>query len=68
MKFEYSHNRTGNLVKVEIRDETYRIIYRNQFNICDKNAIYDLLKTLEKFSGCSIYQIIQSKIEKGEWW
>lgn len=68
MKFQYEHNRTGDLVKVEIRDETCRVIHKAQFNLMDKNAIYDLLKALEKFSNFSIYEIIKSKTEKGEWW
>ena len=68
MGYSYQHERTGDTVKVEIRDTTYRSIYKNTFNIVDKNAIYNLLKALERFSGMSIYQLIQDKLKLGEWW
>ena len=64
----YLQSKKGDLVKVEIRDETYRIIYRNKFNIKDKNAIYNHLKAMEQFSGFSIQQIIREKLKVGEWW
>lgn len=67
-KYHYSHCREGELVKVEIKDSTYKLVYRNTFNCKDKNAILTFLKTLEKFSGFSIYGIIQEKLKVGEWW
>ena len=67
-KFKYSHNRDGDTVKVIIRDATYKVVYQNNFNVRDKNAIYALLKSLEKFSGISVYALIQEKLKLGEWW
>lgn len=68
MGVQYSHFREGDIVKVEIKDNTYRVLYKNTFNVKDKNGIFALLKSLEKFSGLSIYQIIQEKLKLGEWW
>lgn len=67
-KIVYRHSKKGDLIKVEIRDEGYNLIYRNKFNIKDKNAIYYHLKILEQYSGLSIPQLIKEKLKIGEWW
>jgi len=59
----YSHYRKGDYVRIEIRDYTHRTIYKNKFNIKDKNSILALLRALEKFSGFSVQEIIKRKIE-----
>lgn len=61
-------NRRGLIVKAEIKDETYRKIYKYEFNIKDKNAILNFLKILEQYSGFSIMQLIKDKLNIGEWW
>jgi len=63
----YSHWRKGDLVKVEIRDATYRLIYKKRFNIQDKNAILSVVKILEEYSGFSIRELIKEKLNIGEW-
>jgi len=60
------HYREGDFVRVEIRDHSFRIIYKNKFNIQDKKAILNLLGVLEKFSGFSINEIIKMKLDT-EW-
>jgi len=67
-KYKYSHCKEGELIKVEIKDSTYKLVYRNTFNCKDKNSIFNLLKTLEKFTGFSIYNLIQEKLKADEWW
>jgi len=63
---KYTHSRRGDLVKVEIRDESYNLIYKNKFNIRDKNAILSLLSILETYSGFTIRSLIGEKL-KEEW-
>jgi len=65
--FEYKHYRSGDIIKIEIRDMTYRVVYRKKFNINDKNAILNLLVTLEKYSGFSILELIKERMNIGEW-
>ena len=67
-KLVYIHSKKGDLMKVEVRDETYRIIYRNKFNIKDQNAVYAFLKVLEQFSGLSIREVIREKSKSKDWW
>ncbi len=64
----YKHTRSGDKVKVEIRDHTRKILFRKKFNVQNKQAIYEVLKELEKFSGYSIHNLIQQKLKVGEWW
>jgi|TARA_R100000687_G_C6385273_1_gene134620 hypothetical protein len=64
-EMKFSYNRRGDNVKVEIRDETYRLLYRSKFNIADENAIYDLMKAIEGMGGVSINQIIKRKNKEG---
>lgn len=64
----YQHTRQGDIVKIEIRDFTRAIIYRNKFNIRDKNAIINLLKVLENYSGFSMYTLVKEKLGVEEWW
>ena len=67
-KIEYSHHRQGDIIKVEIRDFTRRMLYRKKFNVRDKQALLELLEVMEKFSGFSIYNLISEKLKFGEWW
>jgi len=67
-KMEYSHRKEGDVVNVEIRDQTRRVLYRNKFNIKDKNAIISFLQVLEKYSNFSIIDLIKKKMEIGDWW
>ena len=60
-EMKFSYNRRGDNVKVEIRDETYRLLYRSKFNIVDENAIYDLMKAIEGMGGISINNLIKRK-------
>lgn len=66
-KSEYRHYREGDTIKVEIRDQTYRIIYKCKFNISNKKSLIQLLGILEKFSGFSITEIVREKLKIGEW-
>ena len=65
---EYSHRKEGDIVDVQIRDQTRRVLYRNKFNIKDKNAIISFLQVLEKYSNFSIIDLIQQKMKLGDWW
>ena len=67
-KMEYNYRRDGDVVSVEIKDPTRRILYRNKFNIKDKNAIVAFLQVLEKYSNFSVVELIRKKMEIGEWW
>jgi len=60
-EMKFSYNRKGDNAKIEIRDETYRLLYRRKFNMSDKNAIYDVLKAIESMGGISINEIIKEK-------
>lgn len=66
-KLEYSHQRWGDTVKVEIKDQTRHVLYSNKFNINDKNAILSFLQVLENYSGFSVLEIINEKLKLGEW-
>ena len=67
-KDEYTCRREGEIIKIEIRDGTRKILYRTKFNAQDKNALIMLLGVLEKYSGFSVYALIQEKLKVGEWW
>lgn len=67
-KLQYQHNRQGDIVKIEIKDFTRAVIYRNKFNIRDKNAMINFLKVLENYSEISMYDLIREKMGVGEWW
>ena len=67
-KMEYSHRKEGDIVDVKIVDMTRRVLYRNKFNIKDKNAIISFLQVLEKYSNFSIIDLIQKKMKMGDWW
>jgi len=63
----YKHRQKGVIIKAEIRDETYRIIYRTKFNITDKEALLTHLQALESFSPFSIIQLLKEKLRIGDW-
>jgi len=66
-KYSYNHNKEGEVIKVELRDAYYKVIYKNKFKITDKQAIINLLGILEKYSGLSVTGLIKQKINAGEW-
>ena len=61
----YSHTRKGDTIKIEIRDEGMMVVYRNSFNLRDKNAMMKIISILEGFSGYQIIDIIKLKYESG---
>jgi len=63
---ENNFYRSGDIIKIEIRDQTYKIIYRTKFNIRDKNSWINFFGSLEKF-GFSVMEIIKEKIMKDRW-
>jgi len=66
-KLSYSHSTKGDLVKIEIRDESYKVIYRTKFNMKDKNAMLNHLKVLEEYSGFSVAGIIRDNLKLNKW-
>ena len=46
----YQHHREGDIIKVEIRDGTYRIIYKARFNVRDKQSLLNLLGGLDSLN------------------
>lgn len=58
----YKHVRRGNTLKVEIRDDTRRLEYRNKINLQDKNAVIEFLLVLEKYTSLSIYEVIKGSL------
>lgn len=66
-EFVYKHFIKGDIIKIEIRDITYRIIYRNKFNINDRKAMIGFLGILENYSGFSIAELLKEKLKIGEW-
>ena len=63
----YMHTRTGDVVEVKIKDASYRVLYKNKFNINDRKAIMNLIGALEKFSGFSITELLKERLRIGEW-
>lgn len=63
----YMHYRVGDIVKVEIRDETYRIIYKKKFNMNSKKDVLEFLSIVEKFGKFSVIELIREKAKIGEW-
>jgi hypothetical protein len=66
-EYEYKHHRHGDTIKVEIRDQTYRVIYRTKFDVGNKIALIQFLEAIEKFSGFSIAELVREKLKIGEW-
>jgi len=54
-------NQDGDTLKLEIRDNTYRIMYRGTYKLNSKKDLYNLLTVLEKFTPYTINQIINWK-------
>lgn len=54
-------HRKGTLGKLEIKDETYRLLHRSKYNLTNKKDLKKLLMVLEKYSGFTIMQIIKSE-------
>jgi len=63
----YMHYRVGDIIKVEIRDSTYRVIYKRRFRLNDKKAIIQLLEILEKFGNFSIAELMKERLGIGKW-
>ncbi len=60
---KYLPSRRGDICKIEIRDQTYRILYKKKFNISDKQALVSALSAIEAFSGFSIQQVIRENLK-----
>jgi hypothetical protein len=61
-KPSYNPQRKGDTVKIEIRDGSERILYKNKFSVNNEKEIYNFLKVIEKFSNLSISSIINNKL------
>lgn len=57
---EYEHTINGDVMKIEIRDFTRRIVYRNKINLNDKKSVQGLLVMLEKYCPFSVYDLIKT--------
>ena len=62
-KFQYSHHIDGDLVKVEIRDMTYKVEYRKKFNVSDANSWIEVLDTAESY-GLEVSKLIQIMLKR----
>lgn len=56
-----SINRSGETIKVEIKDQNYRVMHRGTYRLRLEKDFYNLLSILEKFSPHSISKIINMK-------
>ena len=56
-------NVTGDKLEVTIRDYSYRLLHRGQYNLCDRNSIRHLLMILEKYSGLILKEILKDTPE-----
>lgn len=57
----------NDIVCVEIKDGSRRVLYKNKFIVSDKRAMLAFLTIIEKFGGYSIYQLIKDKVRIGDW-
>lgn len=66
---QYKHLRKGDVLKIEIRDQTYKLLYKKKINIQDKEALKQILEDLEKFSELKIKELFKEKIKNDQdWW
>ena len=56
-----SINRNGVILKLEVRDITYKVLHRGSYRVNNKKDLYYMLSIIEKFSPYTINQIINSK-------
>ena len=56
-----SFNRQGETIKLEIRDNTYKVIHRGTYKLNSMKDLYYMLSMLEKFTPYTIHQIINHK-------
>jgi len=56
-----SFNKNGETIKLEIRDNTYRIMHRGTYKLNSIKDLYNLFSMLEKFTPYTIHQIINHK-------
>lgn len=61
----YASHQKGDIVKIEVRDETFRILYRKKFNVSDRNAWWEVIQGIEIF-GFSVVDLIKEKMGIGE--
>jgi hypothetical protein len=64
----YKHSRNGEMIKIEIRDATYRLLHRATFNIADKNGILNMIGIIEKYTQFSIASLLKLKASGSGWW
>ena len=62
----WSHHRKGDLMSIEIRDQTNAVIFSHRLNLRSREDVKSFLAVIEKFSGFSIYQIIKESLGKQE--
>lgn len=65
---QYQHFQKGDTLRVEIRDQTRRVIYRNTICLNDKSQMRALLETLEGYSSLNIKELLKDKLEKEDYW
>ena len=65
---KYSGLNRGMTGEFIVRDETYRKLYKNKFNMSDKNSMITHLRVLEQYSKFSLYQLIKDLLKINDWW
>jgi len=56
-----SFNKDGETIKIEIRDNTYKIMHRGTYKTSSMQDLYNMLSLLEKYTPYTINQIINAK-------
>jgi|WetSurMetagenome_2_1015567.scaffolds.fasta_scaffold166465_3 hypothetical protein len=56
----------GDYIMVEIRDSSHRVLYRKKFDIRDTVGLLNFIGAYQKFCGISVYLLLKSKAEIGE--
>ena len=56
-----SFNQNGETIKLEIRDSTYKVMYRGTYKMNSIKDLYNMFSMLEKFTPYTIHQIINHK-------
>lgn len=57
----YSFNRNGETIKIEVRDSTYKVMFRGTYKLNSVKDMYNMFSMLEKFTPYTIHQIINHK-------
>lgn len=54
-------NRNGETIKLEIRDNGYKVMFRGTYKMASLKDLYNMFSMLEKFTPYTIHQIINHK-------